>query len=367
MKNVLRTAVALIIIALCGFVFYLNVLQQHYPTNRADLVYSTIESAVDIAFNTTLGQNFIVGFSGPILTKQDIKILHSIKPGGVVLYRRNFDSFKQFKALIQQLQSISIKDSGFPYFIMIDEEPNGASRLDLLKDVFTLGTPNWKLIDSGIAGLAELGINVELAPVADFPFNDDTFIKKRVPTKNIEDLESFNASFIRMLNDNHIFATLKHFPGAGVFKADPHTSIPSGSVDEATLNQSLSIFQSGIDSGAQFVMTNHAIYTNIDSNNPASLSKTIITKLLKEKLGFKGIIITDDIEDMLSPVWNIKPADAGLRALLAGNTMIMYSQNLNETYKTFGSIKEQIIKNQNLKNIVNENYQKIITLKTKIE
>jgi len=310
-----------------------------------------------------LGQNMIVGIPGPTLTESIKNILHKIKPGGIVLYRRNYQSDGQFKSLIQELQAIAQEDSGVPYFIMLDEEPDGASRLDLLTNVFTLNLPDWRAIDGGISKLENLGVTVDLAPVTDYPFNEDSFIKKRVPTDNLSDLKAFNQTFIGLLKKHNILATLKHFPGAGVFVEDPHKVIPNGYVNEDYFNQSLSLFKSGIDAGAQFVMTNHAIYENIDPVSPATLSYPILTGLLRKKIDFKGIIITDDIEDMLAPVWKIDPADAGVRALEAGNTMIMYGQSLDPNMDTFTKIKQRVESDKELKSIVEQNYIKIISLK----
>lgn len=320
-----------------------------------------------VSVDVLLGQNFIVGIPDTSLNKTSKDILHEIKPGGVVLYRRNFESSEQFKLLIQELQMIAQEESGVPYFIMLDEEPNGASRLDLLKDTFTLGLPDWGSINTGIEVLADLGITVELAPVVDFPFNEDSFIRKRVPVDTPQNLMAFNNTFIELLAQNNISATLKHFPGAGVFVEDPHHAVPKGYVEKDFFDQSLSLFESGIKAGADFVMINHAIYENIDTENPATLSQNIVTGLLREQLGFKGLIITDDIEDMLSPIWGLEPADAGVRALKAGNTMIMYSHDLSETLKTYKKIFIATKTDNDLREKIQSNHNQIVDFKKEKE
>ena len=291
-----------------------------------------IDETEEFDMGTMVGQNIVVGIPDLIVTDETREILRDIKPGGVVMYRRNYESPEQFKLLVQELQVIAKEDGGTPYFIMLDEEPNGATRLDILQDVFTLGLPDWGSIHRGIEELADLGVNVELCPVADFPFNKDSFIGRRVPVDTPEELKLFNKTFISLLAENNIFATLKHFPGAGVLVEDPHKAIPSGHIDEDIFNQSLLIFEDGINAGAQFVMTNHAVYENIDPDNPATLSYKVVTGLLKDKLNFNGIIITDDIADMLSPVWNIDPIYAGIQSLRAGVTMVIYSHRIEDTY-----------------------------------
>ena len=107
------------------------------PTNFLESSTGSFSTENMPLIGISLGQNFIVGIHGSEIDEATEKILRDIKPGGVVLYRRNYESPEQFKSLISTLQVIAKEDDGAPYFIMVDEEPNGASRLDLLKDVFT--------------------------------------------------------------------------------------------------------------------------------------------------------------------------------------------------------------------------------------
>jgi len=128
---------------------------------------STVESEARIkdesseSLREILGQNLIVGIPGPVLDVNTEEILRYIKPAGIVLYRRNYETDFQFKNLIAQLQTISQEDTTLPYFIMLDEEPEGANRLGLLKNIFPLGFPNWLAIERDIGILADIGINVE--------------------------------------------------------------------------------------------------------------------------------------------------------------------------------------------------------------
>ena len=141
------------LILLVGFmVFHLsmtkllpvNIISKNRSVN-IDALNSPKEDIINI--NEELGQNIIVGIPYAYLDSFTESILRTIKPAGIVLYQRNFDSFEQIKNLISQLQTISKKESKCPYFIMHDEEPDGANRMGLLKDIFTLGNPNWIKIE----------------------------------------------------------------------------------------------------------------------------------------------------------------------------------------------------------------------------
>ncbi len=319
-----------------------------------------------ITLREKLGQNLVVGIPGPTLDERTKEILHYIKPAGIVLYRRNYKSYSQLKDLISQLQKISNEDTGLFYFIMLDEEPDGAMRLGLLKNVFPLEIPDWKTIENDIRILADIGINVELAPIADFPFNNDAFVKRRVPVKSVEDLIAFNRTFISLLKEYRISATLKHFPGMGIFIEDPHEKIPHSNIQQEVLNKSLKIFKDGIENGADFVMTGHAVYENIDPNNPATFSSKIVRDLLIHQLGFQGIIITDDLSDMPLAIKGINLAEAGIRALKAGHHLIMYSHKLEKTKDIFDKIYRRIENDFELQSIIESNYQKIIEFKKSI-
>src|SRR5258708_34853007 len=139
------------------------------------------EMPPESALKAHLGQTFIVGIAGPALDPATEQLLRYIQPGGIVLYFRNFSSAVQLQHLIAQLQTLARETTGHPYLIMLDEEPGGATRLGLFRNVFAFGEPNWTQIDHDIGTMERLGINVELAPLADFPFNHESFIRKRIP------------------------------------------------------------------------------------------------------------------------------------------------------------------------------------------
>jgi beta-N-acetylhexosaminidase len=313
-----------------------------------------------------LGQNFIVGIPGKTLDEETKKFLQQIKPAGIILYSRNYQTYDQFKNLIIELQEFAKDTTGYNYFIMIDEEPGGATRLNLFKNVFDFGFPEWDRIEKDIKEMASVGISVDLAPLADFPFHENTFIKRRIPAHNPEALTDFNKKFISLLHENHILATLKHFPGMGVFVDDPHKKLPHVSTDQKIIYESIKLFKNGIDAGADFVMTGHAVYDDIDPNIPATLSKKITTGILRNNLGFKGLVITDDLSDMpfiIDKKLNLVEATA--ESLKAGHNLVIFSHNPNKTLNVFLKLLQRLENDPELKSVVEENYRKVISFKLK--
>ena len=311
-----------------------------------------------------LGQSFIVGIPGPALDRATEQLLRYLQPGGIVLYFRNFSSADQLHHLIAQLQALALETTGHPYLIMLDEEPGGATRLGLFRNVFAFGEPNWAQIDHDIGVLERLGINVELAPLADFPFNRESFIRKRIPAHNVEALTEFNSRFIELLKRHRILATLKHFPGMGAFIDDPHKKLPRAAVEARMMNDSLKIFQRGIASGADLVMTGHAVYDNLDREHPATLSSKIVTGLLRRKMNFQGPIMTDDLSDMpFITGTSLSLDEATVEAMEAGHTMVLFSHKLTKTRRIFDQVLTRAGTDPALAAAIEANYRMMIAFK----
>jgi beta-N-acetylhexosaminidase len=275
---------------------------------------------------TVVGQNFIVGIPAPILDKETVEFLEEMRPGGIILYRQaNIEDREQLSRLIAGLQDLAVKTTGAPYLIFIDEEPGGASRLDLFKGFSADGKHDWPSIERDMKELRAIGINVLLAPVADVPSGKNSFISPRSQIRDVQGLTAFNRRFIGIAKADGVATTLKHFPGLGSFSEDPHRAVVDGDVASSTIERSLGVFEDGIGAGASFVMTNHGIYENIDPGESATFSKKIVG-ILRGELGFKGIIITDDISSMpFASKGALSIPEAALKALDAGHTMALFS------------------------------------------
>jgi beta-N-acetylhexosaminidase len=323
-----------------------------------------VEIKLPDSLGEQLGQSFIVGVDSKTLDEKTKEILQEIKPAGIVLYYRNYQDKQQFEKLISDLQQLAVETTGNKYFIMIDEEPGGATRLNLFENVFAFGTPDWARIEKDITAMQRVGINVDLAPIADFPFDNNSFIRSRVPAHKPDNLKEFNQQFISLLKKNNISATLKHFPGMGVFIDDPHKKLPYADPGVSVIDNSLAIFKSGIDAGANFVMTGHGVYDDIDPNVCATFSKKIVTDILRGQLGFEGIIITDDLSDMpFSADQKRNLNEAAKQALEAGHNLIMFSHQLERTKDVFDQLLLLTEKDDILKSIIKQNYIKVVSQK----
>ena len=338
--------------------------QADHPSLRVQNPVADLTKAGNLS--DELGQNFVVGIPGPTLDEKTERFLSHIRPGGIVLYHRNVKSREQLRMFISDLQSFALSSTGDPYFIMIDEEPGAVTRLGLFESVRASAKFDWHAVERDISVLESEGINVELAPLADFSFNQQSFLKKRVPADSIPELLRFNRKFITLLHKHGISATLKHFPGMGIFEVDPHKQLPIGNIEEKKLESSLNIFEDGINSGAGLVMTGHALYSNLDPDNPATVSHKIIGGMLRRELGFCGLVITDDLSQMaLAKSDKITIEAATIAAAKAGNNLLMFSHNFPRTEQVFDAVLQRAEQDQELRQAIEQSSQTIIEFKRK--
>ncbi len=172
-----------------------------------------------------------------------------------------------------------------------------------------------------------VGLNVVLGPAADCNSNPhNSIIGMRSFGEKPELVARMTAAAVRGLQDNGSVATLKHFPGHGDTRLDSHRGLPTVTRNRDELNKiDLKPFAAGIDAGAKIVMTSHIIFSDLDSERPATLSPVILCDLLRGKLGFEGMIVSDSM-NMHSMKRNYDPADAAIQGFKAGVDLMMLAE-----------------------------------------
>lgn len=267
--------------------------------------------------------------------------------GGIIYFTENIESGAQFLEMTATMQEISMERLGIPIFLGTDEEGGRVARLyesgiedipyiaPMLK-IGTKGDPE-NAYDTGavLAGyLAEYGINVDFAPVADIFSNpENTVIGDRSFGRDKETVASMVPEIVKGLQDNGVNAVLKHFPGHGDTKEDSHEGF---AVSYKTLEElrkfEFEPFKAGIAAGCRFVMVGHISLPEIlDEALPASLSKKMVMDELRGELGFSGVIITDAM-DMGAIVNYYDPKEAAVLALEAGVDMILMPGDFKAAY-----------------------------------
>ena len=279
----------------------------------------------------------IISIKGTKLSKMEKILLSREKPWGIILFKRNIHSFNQVKNLISKIKKLT-KNNRFP--IIIDEEGKNVSRLKNIinhnisanffgnlykKDKIFCIKIYKHYIESLIKNLKILGININTIPVLDvLRVNTSKVIGKRSFSNDNKVIKTLGDLTIKYLHLNKIAGVIKHIPGHGCAYSDSHKIMPKVKFSKKKLND-VDYFPFKY-SKAKFAMTAHILYSSLDKKNVATFSKKIIKKIIRKKLKFKGILLSDDISMKalkFDLVTNAKKSiDAGCNLVLycAGNT-----------------------------------------------
>lgn len=291
----------------------------------------------------------LTGVSGVTVAGEITAVSFAEYPvGGIIYFSQNIQSRRQLSEMLSGMQEISMERLGIPVFLGVDEEggtvvrvgQSGVSDIPAIGDMFSIGSTGnaEEAYDIGrqIGGyLSELHFNVNFAPVADIYSNpDNTVIGSRSFGYDAATVASMVCKEVEGLQEQGVSATLKHFPGHGNTAEDSHMGFARNycSLDELRANE-LIPFQEGIKVGTDFVMVGHISLPNIlEDDTPASLSKTMVTNILRGELGFQGVIITDAL-NMGAIVYNYTSGDAAVRAIEAGADMLLMPADFQTAYE----------------------------------
>lgn len=280
--------------------------------------------------------------------------LLSLKPGGIIMFGRDFEGLSRdgVKAKINALQM------EIPPVIGVDEEGGTVVRVSSNpqlaphkyaspQEIYKSGGMDALIADTAEKSrlLTDLGITMNLAPVADVSQNSSDFMYERSMGTGAAETAECISSMVSAMHENGLLSCLKHFPGYGG-TADTHTGTASDarSADSFRAEDGDFLpFKAGIDAGADSVLVSHNIVTALDSENPASLSPAI-HEILRSELGFSGVIMTDDIAmGAVADVENVytKAVNAGNDLIITTDYMTAYNQILNAVKS--GEISEDTI------------------------
>ena len=320
------------------------------------------------------GQMMMAGFEGTTLTQETEDLIRNHHVGGLILFGRNYENPKQLHTLIRDLQDVAASTStGLPLFISVDQEGGRVARLT---EPFTKYPPlcclghaqseslAYRFGQSLAAELADVGINMDYAPVLDVHTNpENPIIGDRAIASDPDTVARLANSFIKGFKDKGMIPVGKHFPGHGDTEVDSHLDLPTVKRDAATLEAvELVPFRETIAQGLEVIMTAHVIYTAWDKKNTATFSKMILQDVLRKQLGFQGIIMSDDLE--MKAVENYLPFDAFPRmGVEAGLDMFLICNSVEKVR----TLHDQLIRDVNTGTIptapIQQSVERIIQLK----
>ena len=283
-----------------------------------------------------VGQLMSVAFHGTKITSSLEAMIRDRGVGGVILYSENFADAAGLAKIVADLDQIARDAKSLPLFFEIDQEGGPVIRINkgatILPGQMALAAtadPERSVRTAATIAATELralGVNWNFAPVADV--NDEPtnpIISNRSFSSDPARVSALVTAAVQAYAAAGFFCCAKHFPGHGSTTTDSHTGLPKIEVDRATLDRiELPPFRAAIAAGVPAIMSAHIVVPALDATPelPVTLSKAVMTDLIRNTLGFQGIVVTDDLE--MGALSNVGEAAAGLRAIQAGADYLLF-------------------------------------------
>jgi len=243
--------------------------------------------------------SLFVCLKGTELSPEEKEFIKKESPAGVTLFKRNIDSKKQTKELIQEIKSLSLE----PLLVAVDCEGGLVNRLSHLGihypsplelsffDSKRIFNQSWSMGKD----LKSFGFDLNFAPVVDLPLVQSSLLEKRLFGSSPASVIEKAGAFMEGLLKAGIYPCLKHFPGHGGVKEDSHDVLPEDPRSLRELETQIQVFETLYKKYPCAIMTAHIVFPQIDKK-PATFSQILLTKILKQKRNFKGLVFSDDID-----------------------------------------------------------------------
>lgn len=328
-----------------------------------------------LTLDEKIGQMLFLGFGGTEMDDTIAGFLREKKPGGVALFGRNIKTLKQTLKLIRDVRSLD--PAGVPIFVSVDQEGGNVVRLKRHATVLPSNMAIGASFDPDLARRAGaalgrdlywMGFNMNLAPVLDVNSNpNNPVIGVRSFGGEASLVSELGVAFIDGMQSEGISAVAKHFPGHGDTDSDSHFAMPVLHHDRARLFEvELPPFQQAAANGLDALMTAHIALPAIaeEKEMPATVSQNVLGKLLRDEIGFDGVVVTDGLE-MAGIVDTYGSGEAAVRAVVAGADMVMvlwFPEKKDEVHR---ALKAAVKSGRISEARVNESIRRILVTKAR--
>ncbi len=330
----------------------------------------------ELTLEEKIGQMFMVGMPGTEIDDITRELISKHKVGGVILYRKNILSLEHFIHLLNSLRELN-KDNKIPLMIGIDQEggrvnrmPTKINNLANAKQIATIGGPDLCYKSGKVIGemLKDFNINMNFAPVLDIGgFRDSHPLGNRCVGENAEEVSKNGIALMNGIKYNNVISTIKHFPGHGASRIDSHIFMPTVYKSIKRLKkEDMLPFMNAIKSGADSIMVGHLLVADLNSIYPASLSDRVISNLLRKDLGYKGLIITDDLS-MRAITLLFGITHATIKAISSGADMVIINKEHKSKIRIITNLNKLARKNKNAMRRIDESVQRILDIKEKYD
>lgn len=330
-----------------------------------------------LSLQQKIGQLIMAGFDGLAPDSQIENLIRSKHLGGVILFRRNIANPEQVARLNRRLQKINADQSEIPLLIAVDQEGGVVARLE--EGVTPLpsalafraaGSPEDCEALTRIANteLHLLGFNVNFAPVLDVNNNPrNPVIGVRAYGETVDDVCTYGLAALRGIEQAGMVATAKHFPGHGDTTVDSHRGLPCVNHGRDRLEAiELAPFRAAIAAGVDAIMSAHVVFPAFepDPKTPSTLSPAVLTGLLREKMGFDGVVFTDCLE-MSAIAEGVGVVEGAVRAFKAGADVLLISHSEALQQATIEALLEEVARGEISEERIDQSVARILALKEK--
>ncbi len=332
-------------------------------------------TAADLSLEQKVGQMFICGFNALTPNEHAKILIEQYQVGGICYFRRNVKTLPQLAELSESLQQLASDSRKFPLLISIDQEGGMVARIDhegisRIPGNMALGAAgsaedSYRAAQIGARELRSLGVNMNFAPCLDVNNNPrNPVIGVRSFGEDPQAVAALGTAAIKGYQEEGVSATAKHFPGHGDTSVDSHLGRASVPHDlERLRSVELYPFAQAIQGGVDAIMTAHVSFPAIEpSDLPATLSHAVLTGLLREEMGFEGLIVTDCLEmHAISKEYGIP--EGAIRAIEAGADCVLVSHNLSEQTAAITAVIEAVRSGRLSEDLIDTAVERILTLK----
>lgn len=342
-----------------------------------------LDSTDAVSLDRKIGQMIMVGIRGTHLNADVMALTRSQitngSIGGIIFFKHNIKNSRQFRIFVNSIKSLHVEQ---PLLLAVDEEGGKVRRLrknqgfEEFPSAAHVGTnlsleDTYSLYSRMARQIHEVGLNVNLAPVVDVNINRLSPAigqLNRSFSRNPGDVFDYSNAFIQAHNDAGVLTTLKHYPGHGSSREDSHNGITD--ITSTWRSSEQVPFQRIIDSAeVDMVMAGHLMDKSVDSKYPASISKSHIQITLRDKMGYTGVVITDDLQ-MGAIIKRYELEEIIVAAINAGCDILQFSDPLDidqDLPQRFNEIVQQAIENDQIDpQRIHESYARIIDLKSRL-
>ncbi len=326
-----------------------------------------------------VGRMFFIGIPGPALDADTVRLLETVRPGGVCLFARNIKETRQTRELLDSISSLL----GYEPFLSLDQEGGTVDRLRRIVEPMPAAGSIHSVEDAVqlasiiVKTVRTLGFNMNFAPVVDVATEErqvfSNGLRSRTFGTSVEDVTEFAGAFLRTLQAGGCIGCLKHFPGLGGAQVDSHEDLPQVNITEESLyNVELRPYRELFAAGdVRMVMIAHAAFPGLRLQEtaqngrllPSSLSRAVVHGLLREELGFNGIAITDDLE-MGAILKGFGIAEACRMAVRAGEDMLAICASRDAIMTGFSAVVDAVRSGQIEQETVDAAVSRIETLRS---